>query len=199
MSSTKRGNSRETLDRYYTPDHLALDCAVEAQHLCPSPRVVLEPSVGGGAFARAARELWPVGLTIVGADFDPEAEGRSTCDIFHNCDFLDLDLCTDPPDLILGNPPYSRAEEHVRHALGTVVSGGVVGMLLRLAFMEGKRRSGFWLEYGEHLASVHVLAERPSFVAGGGRDSCAYGWFLWKLSPDQPGKIYPGWRGGWSA
>lgn len=199
MSSTNRsGKDREVLDRYYTPDALALDCAIEAQHLCPSPRVVLEPSVGGGAFARAARELWPVGLAIVGVDCDPEAEGRNTCDIFHNCDFLDYKDDA-PPDLVLGNPPYRAADEHIVHALRTVVSGGAVGMLLRLAFMEGKRRSSFWQEYGSYLVSVHVLAERPSFVAGGGRDSCAYGWFLWKREPGQEQRVYPGWRGGWRA
>jgi hypothetical protein len=198
MSSTNRsGKGREALDRYYTPDRLALDCAIEAQHLCPSPRVVLEPSVGGGAFARAARELWPVGLTIIGVDRDPEAEGRKTCDVFHNCDFLDFS--SEKPDLILGNPPYREADEHIVHALEGVTPGGTVGMLLRLAFMEGTGRASFWDEYSPWLTSVHVLAERPSFTASGGRDSCAYGWFLWTRADGQPGRVYPGWRGGWSA
>lgn len=197
MSSTRRGGDREVFDRYYTPDPLAFDCVRVALSVCPSPSVVLEPSIGGGAFARAVRTLCPSSV-IVGVDYDPEAEGRNASDFFHNYDFLSYKTEV-PPDLILGNPPYRVAEEHVRHALGTVKPGGVVGMLLRLAFTESKSRVNFWEEYGDFLTSVHVLADRPSFVVGGGRDSCAYGWFLWTKAAGQPSRVIPGWRGGWRA
>ena len=73
------GDVRDARDRHFTPDPLA-DVIIErlAKHIDP-PAVVVEPSVGGGAFARAVRKRWP-GAHIVGVDIDPDAEGFAFVD-----------------------------------------------------------------------------------------------------------------------
>jgi hypothetical protein len=51
-------------------------------------------------------------------------------------------------------------------------------MLLRLAFLESRRRVAFWR--ANPLARLYVLARRPSFV-GTGTDMAAYAWFGWNV------------------
>lgn len=160
-------------DAYYTPDDVAarLVRVLVEHHLPPSPRVC-EPSVGGGAFARALRAACGPHTHLTGVDIRPDAEGLRLCDVAVAGDYLALDL----PRVAwtIGNPPFTHAEAHVRHALSRSSRG--VAFLLRLAFLESEKRAAFW---AEHPASaVYVLSKRPSFV-GGGTDSCAYALFVW--------------------
>ena len=190
MSSTNRGAERVAFDAYYTPDALAHACVSVLTDA--NPDHVVEPSVGGGAFVRAVRARWPR-ARVSGYDLDPEAKGGALCDAFYNTNWLTI-APTSKPDVILGNPPYNEAEAHVRKALERVhPAGGTVGMLLRLAFLESKQRKPFWREWGSQLDSVYVLADRPSFVASGARDSCAYGWFVWRTGTLAFGQLVPAW------
>ena len=180
MSSTNRGGERDALDRYYTPQALA-DAIVEALDEDEGPGLgwVLEPSVGGGSFARACRDLWPSNR-VNGIDADHNAPGRWACDVFEIADFLALPAPVDPdypPRLIIGNPPYRNAEAHIRQALDIVAPGGHVVFLLRLAMLEGQARRALWAEHPPKR--VLVLSRRPSFT-GGGTDSAAYGVFVWR-------------------
>lgn len=161
--------SRRKNDAYYTPDTLASHLvALTDAAWGLNGATVIEPSIGGGAFARA---LIDVGALVTGYDIDPAAAGLavapSTC-----ADFLTVDAAA---EYVIGNPPYSQAEEHVRHALETATVG--VAMLLRLAFLESGKRVAFWAEHPAE--TVIVLQQRPSFT-GGGTDSAAYGWFMWR-------------------
>ena len=170
MSSTNRGAERRNLDAYYTPD----DVAQRLVSLLPiGPRdIVLEPSVGGGAFARALARMTP---NVDGIDIDPEASGLNDC---HGrlADFLDLHLleCEQRPRWIVGNPPFNDAEEHVSHAIRNTERH--VAFLLRLAFLESVKRRPFWEAHPPR--KVWVFSKRPSFT-GGKTDSCAYGFFWW--------------------
>lgn len=170
MSSTGRRDARLPGDAYYTPRALA-DAIVSALlrdgHLARG-LAVIEPSRGSGTFVRA---LESAGCVVTGVDIDPEVF-PDVC-----ADFVTLDPSRYAPDAIVGNPPFSLAEEHTRHALKLVSrQGGVVAFLLRLAFLEGKARAAFWRDHP--AAHVYVLSERPSFT-GGGTDSAAYGVFVW--------------------
>jgi hypothetical protein len=183
MSSTNRGAARQRLDAYYTPDDVAARCV---SVLDVDPTTVLEPHVGGGAFARAVRLRWP-GAKLIGVDADPSAAGLDVCDERHVSDFLAWQPAV-KPSLIVGNPPYADAEAHVRAALAMVAFGGRVAFLLRLAFLEGKKRSAFWDQ--NPPSALHVLSARPSFT-GGGTDSCAYALFVW--GGDTGGRCALGW------
>ena len=188
MSSTKRGSTRAPLDQYFTPDGVAKAC-VDTLDLSAA-RHIVEPSVGGGAFARAIRALAP-SAHITGYDLDPNVEGRHACDTFIAGDWASA-VVSPAPDVILGNPPFNEAQAHVEHALSATRSGGIVGMLLRLAFTEGIARSAFWDKYRSSLDAIFVFSKRPSFV-GGACDSCAYGWFVWRVGGDGRQRIIPGW------
>lgn len=170
MSSTGRNTNRDALDRYYTPPALAAAC-VDLLPLDAGAEVV-EPSIGGGSFARA---LVASGCTVWGVDRDEGAEGFGLIDPDRRVlgDFLATRI---PCDWAVGNPPYKDAEAHVRHALSVARVG--VAFLLRLAFLESAGRFPFWRAYP--AARVSVFSRRPSFVASGATDSCAYAWIEWR-------------------
>lgn len=197
--------TRRALDAYYTPDALA-DAIVDSlpsrcgpgtgwMILGPGPGAgwILEPHVGGGAFARAVAGRWP-GSLVCGLDIDPSAAGAKDCARFEAGDFLAPSLPIDPnnrPSLIIGNPPFDRAEAHIRQALEVVAPGGTVVFLLRLAMLESKQRIALWREHPP--SHIDVLSERPSFT-GGGTDSAAYGVFRWSPEPEpEPKPTTLGW------
>lgn len=162
-------------DAYYTPDDVAAKCLATLK-LRPGERV-LEPSVGGGAFARGARAA---GCKVIGCDIDYDARGFVDCDWSLIGDFTRWrrsDLTGGAVDWVLGNPPYSHAQEHIESAFTLEPTYGVA-FLLRLAFLECEKRRAFWAAHAPR--EVHVLINRPSFT-GGGSDSAAYGWFVWTM------------------
>lgn len=183
MSRAIARADRIPLDAYYTPDDVALACVRTLPDL--GGAFVLEPSVGGGAFVRAIRSV-SIPIVIAGIDVNPDAPGFGWCDeVFHGGFVGWSDPWGRSPDWIIGNPPYSEAEPHVRRALSLAPN---VAMLLRLAFLESEKRRTLWAKHPP--ASVHVLSRRPSFT-GGGTDSAAYGWFVWRR--DHVGAPTLGW------
>jgi hypothetical protein len=179
MSRAVARDERIPLDQYFTPPDVARRCvmALDTVSLFDQPSYVAEPSVGGGAFALAVRELWP-SARVLGVDLDPGSRGFDLCHEACVSDWLDVPgRASDPFDAVIGNPPYSHAEPHIRHALSVVREGGTVAFLLRLAMLEGQKRAAFWREFPP--VAVHVLSRRPSFT-GGGTDSAAYGFFQWR-------------------
>lgn len=189
MSATNRGGERDVLDRYYTPDALALAC-VRTLPKWIVPPVVIEPSVGGGAFVRAIYESFPGAITI-GVDVDEDAAGLRDVHTRMVMDFQSVILRA-PVDLVVGNPPYRNAEEHVRQALSMVHVHGRVGFVLRLAFLESMKRRPFWREFAPE--AVSVITPRPSFTQGG-TDSAAYAWFVWRRHNETCSRHAP--RLGW--
>ena len=135
---------------------------------CPLPDGLwCEPAVGDGHIINAVgpREGW--------ATFDIRPVTVPTLSDYHRqLDFLTLDPSA-RFNVIITNPPFYLAEEFVRKAL---TCADHVAMLLRLAFLESRKREAF---HEAHPADVYVLSRRPSFVANGATDSCAYGWFVW--------------------
>ena len=169
MSVAGRGGERRPLDAYYTPQNVAT--ALVGLLDWTEPGIVMEPSVGGGAVARAIFRRWPAAF-VIGCDIDHDAAGLAEVNARHVGDYLDVPNPEDA-DATIGNPPYAHAEEHLRRALE---SSGHVAFLLRLAVLESVKRAEFWRTYGPRLDVVYVLASRPSFT-GGSTDSAAYGWF----------------------
>jgi hypothetical protein len=99
-------------------------------------------------------------------------------------DFLTSTRIGGGQQLVYGNPPYSLAEEFVRRGL-ELASGGYVFFLLRLAFLESKKRFvGLFAEYPPKR--VYVLSRRPSFFSSdpeGNKkttDAVSYAMFLFQ-------------------
>ena len=172
------------LDAYYTPRELA-GFLVGLLPITPGD-LVLEPSAGGGAFVAAAMQRTE---EVVALDLNPAAPAlamvRSAV-----VDFLAVRPRT-RPQWVIGNPPYHSALEHVEHALS--VTDHHVAFLLRLAFLESKKRATFWAE--NPCRKVWVLSERPSFSEGGRTDSTAYGFFWWDEDHEGPTELeVVGWK-----
>lgn len=181
--------SRIPLDDYRTPEACALGCV---QVLGVRGLDILEPHVGAGAWARAAKH-WGA-RHVVGIDLNPLAEGFDACDTaFRGRDSLKVTEVQ--VDWILGNPPYDEAEVHIRHALELRPRLGVA-FLLRLNFLGGKARAkGLWQEHWPD--DVLPVVPRPSFAKTviwveskkrpgklvkktRDHDSCEYGLFVWR-------------------
>ncbi len=191
MSATNRGSQRVANDAYYTPPKLAETLV----SLLPiyGDHTILEPHGGSGAFVEPLCQRNPHVTTF---DIDPRVVhtlAREHDVTAVHTDFLEYGANGSFGfDWIIGNPPYQDAMAHVLHAFSLLRPLGSLCFLLRLAFLESKKRYGFWQEHPLH--KVWVLSERPSFV-GGKTDNCAYGFFWWKrtVEPDQKIEILS-WR-----
>lgn len=185
MSSRNRGASAVAYDKrenYPTPPHVAECMATLAEAL--SPRLVMEPSAGMGVVARAALRLVDPGSLIVVDPYDwPELQSlRAAGARWEQADFLSVRRSgTAAPDLIIGNPPFSRALDHTRHALYLLDDDGLLVFLLPAAYLHDGVRQDL---RERHPPLLEIgLQERPSFSQaagrGGGTDSVRYSVFVW--------------------
>ncbi len=184
MSRAGKRKDRVALDAYITPDPVASLCVAQLPRSQVLRPVILEPSVGGGAFARAARAHFGT-CHITGVDLDPAPFGMVDCDFFIHSDWMHA-LIPERPDWIIGNPPYKHAEEHIRQAFRFQATAGCA-FLLRLGFLATAKRHDFWREFAP--TEVCVLQDRPSFTGDGKTDGSEYAFFIWSGTPG------PGWDG----
>lgn len=134
------GEVGDELDRHFTPQRLADLCVERLDSLMSyDPKVVVEPSVGGGAFARAARKVWP-SAWIIGVDLDPAAEGAAFVDEFILGDWtevahtLEVELA-----VVTGNPPFSGPTA-IRHVECALELGDWTSLILPWGFFGGVDR-----------------------------------------------------------
>jgi len=149
-----RSEVHDVLDRCYTPSSLA-EAIVERVYVFP--RRIVEPSVGGGAFVRAARAKWPE-VEVVGVDLDPEATGLALCDRPIRGDYLDVLPDLEDVDLVIGNLPFGVSLDHVRETRARLPGAHLVAVL-PWAY-PGVRR---WADYlaADPPASVTPILGRP--------------------------------------
>lgn len=174
MSRARAERKRRPLDDYPTPGW-AID--VILPHL-PLDGVVLEPACGAGAILAHLLDAGVPNALARGIEIDAgrAEEARALGVHVAAQDALDGDPGSwGSPHLIITNPPFRRALPFVERALREVAPGGVVAMLLRIGFIEGKDRRPF---HQAHPADLYVLSRRPSFT-GGGSDTAAYAWWVW--------------------
>lgn len=186
----KKVTKRLEMDAYMTPLPLARAIARRLKVLGVDPKYILEPSAGTGNFARAAHEVWPNSLiSIVEPDrkrFDAtialrDEQKNLVCTDGMNVPFEETtQTFLGYPNLILGNPPYSCALEHVRRALRY---GHYTAFLLRMSFLASQERvENFWDQLQEQAAGLRwliPLAQRPSFT-GKGTDNSEYAVYVWQ-------------------
>lgn len=169
-------------DIRYTTDRLALAivdrvCDLYQRAEGQPPAFVLEPSAGSGAFVRALRAH---NLRVDAVE--PQASERSALEAF------DVGVCTGTLehflsvmpdvdyDLVIGNPPFSLAEAHIRLLLSRLNEGAYLAFLLRNTFFGSFDRLDFWQAFP--LRAYIPITPRPSFT-GGGTDMTEYGVFIW--------------------
>lgn len=194
MSSTFRGSARAEADYYATPQDVVEKMLDALCGIMPfRPKSMLDPAAGGnredGERYRAAmpypeafcRRFPGIGIDTMDIRRDSLAEHRGT-------DFLGVEPSAwgKRYDVVATNPPFSLAEEFIRHSFGFLSERGVVVMLLRLNFLEGMKRKPFFDEFMPTYIFVH--RKRIGFnhnrkTGRKGTDSVAYAHYVW-LPPD---------------
>lgn len=191
----KSARPRSERDYYRTPDALAdkaLDYLIQSENywrffkLYGSRRVrVLDPGCGSGVWSESAYDRFTVRPlmrqpTIHAVDLEPQFQDDRYKII--KGDFLSLPL--EPPyDVIIGNPPYSLAEQFIRRSMELVEERGYVYFLLQLNFIGSRKREiGLFKQFP--LKEMVVLTRRPSFFTVEGKvnstDTINYAMFLWQ-------------------
>lgn len=92
---------------------------------------------------------------------------------------------------IITNPPYSQAQEFIEHALKITPPWTKIAMLLKLQFLEGKKRKKFFEKHPPKIVYVHservMCAKNWDFewLKKSWGSAVAYAWYIWEN----------GWRG----
>jgi hypothetical protein len=150
------------------------------------PQHLWEPQCGYGAIVRILRTA---GHDVVASDH--RAYG-SPPDQDFVADFLTTTAAPEGVEAAVMNPPFSKAAEHIRHALTLCPK---VFVLVRLAFLESTTARRDIMEGGQ-LARVHVFRKRlPRMHRHGwtGRKSSAkegYAWCVWDRAHDDPPMLH---------
>jgi len=173
-------HKRNDKDFYVTPKE-TIEKLIQNYEI--KPGMILEPCAGNGAICKELREIYDG--TIDAVEIRPGERETLTqyCDDVYIMDFLDF--ANSHPghyQTIITNPPYSIAEEIIRHCFKIAGPETEIIMLLRLAFLESKKRKPFWREHP--VTGLIPLSDRPSFT-GKGTDRDAYGWFIWSRGAQQ--------------
>ena len=187
MQTTNRLRSerpRKKYDFYETPIELCRASLARFQaDERPEMYTVLDAGAGSGVWGKAFDETihWSERICVGGVEIQMPPRPKYY-DFWYSQDYLDLNFDDDKFDLIFGNPPYSIAEEFVRKGMELVIDGGYVYFLLRLAFLESKKRINLFNKFPPKR--VYVLQRRPSFFSANGKtrttDATSYAMFLWQ-------------------
>ena len=84
---------------------------------------------------------------------------------------------------IITNPPYKYAQEFVEKSIDLIEDGNKVAMLLRLQFLEGKKRKELFKKYPPKY--VYVFSGRINCAKNGdfityNSSALSYAWFVWE-------------------
>ena len=142
MSAT-RGKSaaeRDPLDRYYTPAAWVdavlgrWDAYLTGPH---SPKTILEPSIGAGAWSAGLRRVGYRGK-IVGVDLDPDVrpEGVDTMVFGDFAAVGEAVIAEHQPALIIGNLPYRDQDRILEHLFAARCS---ISLLTRTCWLQSVR------------------------------------------------------------
>ena len=177
-------------DAYPTPPRLASAGVHLALELYPrflgETIKFLEPGAGITApFCKAIEDQ--LGHRVVTAGVEVRdikehiPELSKHCDLYdYNQDFLEYEPAPEfTPDLIVTNPPYSLAEQFVRHSMKILSDTGLCIMLIQCGFSGSNKRIPFWSEYPPIFQVMP--RPRPGFVKIGknSSDSREYYFYVW--------------------
>jgi hypothetical protein len=174
LSAKNRGTKTRPFDFYPTP----LDVVEKLlQNHKLREGTILEPCAGDGAIIRVIRK-YGYKNKIIANEIRKEEESNlihSGADEISYDDFLLKYEVDNEVRTVITNPPFTYAREFLEQCFKLYPNAEVI-MLLRLAFLESKKRYDFWQQHP--VSKLYVLSERPSFT-GDGTDATAYAWFVW--------------------
>lgn len=199
INRLKSERPRSPRDYYRTPRGLvvaALEYLIHSENYWSNFNImsganhvqVLDPGCGDAVWSQSAYYHFTSPSPyfrrpyIHAVDLEPQAESTDEFTIYrHN--FLDWEFAGKQYNVVIGNPPYSLAEEFIRKSLSLVEDRGYVYFLLQLNFLGSQRRqAGLFSEHP--LKELVVLGRRPSFFSVDNKtnstDTLNYAMFLWQ-------------------
>lgn len=159
---------------FYATDPVAVEALLKKEKCFTS--TILEPCCGEGHISEVLRNH---GHTVYSYDIVQ----RNYIHQLGTQDFLSYrPMMANRMDIIT-NPPYAQAADFVGHALDISATGVKVAMLLKLTFLEGKKRKRLFDIYPPE--TIYVFRERIDCWPNGIKPSkmqhaVCYGWFVWK-------------------
>lgn len=198
---------RRESDNYQTPLKLAQAICTRLAGVMPAPKSIMEPSAGLGRFVMASRESWP-NADITAVELREECEEPlKKCEPTRICMGLweTVDLSSAPvPDLIVGNPPYENAQQHLELSLarvrqpkvsgiiiGDLPLGGYVAFLLRMAFLNSQARVRTLWDLQKGFRYLMPLAQRPSYTGDGKSEHSEYAVYVFQNGYKGNAEILP--------
>lgn len=160
------------LNYYPTPPWGGRAGAEVLRDLDPTASVIWEPACGEGHMAVPLAEYFP---RVIATDIHAHGFG----DVL---DFTLAEAAPEPVDWVMTNPPFDKAAEFLRQGLR--LAGRGVGMLCRIAFLEGGDRYPD-LYLGENPLTVCApFIERLPMQLGEwdpeGSSAACYAWFFFQ-------------------
>ncbi len=134
-------------------------------------KYIWECACGEGHISKVLEQQ---GYIVRSTDIIDRGYGTVKDFLFFNNDKFDGDIIT--------NPPYAFAQEFVEKALEVIQDGNKVAMLLRIQFLEGKKRKLLFEKYPPK--TVYVFSERIKCAINGNFElisssPMAFCWFVW--------------------
>jgi hypothetical protein len=175
----RHSNAERGFDLYETPP-LAVEALMRVEKL---PRVIWEPACGPGSIVAVLRKA---GHIIHASDLIDYGCPDSKALV----NFLLERQAPAGVEAVITNPPYRLAERFIAHALDLTPR---VAMLLRLAFLEGRRSTG--ILDGRGLARVHVFKKRLPMMHRAGwtgrkaSSALTFAWFVWDRDHHGPAEV----------
>lgn len=157
------------VDDYYATDPRSVEMLLRRERFS---KRVWECACGGGHISNVLKDH---GYEVISTDLVDRGYGEPGVDFLAVNDLWDGDIIT--------NPPFKLGLEFCKHAIDLIDDGHKVAMLLRINFLEGKKRGMFFKEYPPRTIYIH--SKRVNCAKNGNLDDfnnglIAYAWFIWE-------------------
>lgn len=159
---------------YYATDPKAVEVLLQVEQFHND---IWEPACGGGHISKVLADH---GHLVTSTDLVQRDFGVG------GVNFLDEPIYINWPGDIITNPPYKFAQEFIEKALSILQPGRKVAMLLKIQFLEGKKRKAMYKQFPPK--TVYVSSSRLSCAKNGdfegleesGGSAIAYAWYVWE-------------------
>ena len=167
------GKSVPEHEHYVTPDAFA---EWPVRHLMPhGPYHVLDAGAGSGPYGRALEKYGNTDSKLWGLDIRDIPNPGSYDFWINNTDYLTW-ASIKHYDVIIGNPPFSIAEQWIRRSMDLLNPGGRLILLLPINFLGSQKRLQLWRDF--RPLCIVTCANRPSFFGSGTGDT-VYMYIVW--------------------
>ena len=174
--SKTKTRPRHKTDYYPTPLGLCragMSYLSNKLDLGEKPPVILDPGAGTGNWGKAVKEFYP-DSKLVGIELEEKFSITDDYDAWITEDFL---ISNYNATMVVGNPPLSLAHEFISNGLDSLLEGGIMMYLLRVAFLNSQKRYKLWKTIPP--AEVVISSRRPSFTGDGKTDDTDYALYIW--------------------